>query len=131
MTGSSQTKALAAVRSLYAPVSNLKTIPDLLTLNATFYSTLYSSNVFSTSPAILKQLTSVDLTIQILRYVNLDNYAPDLGKMSGFWVNYGTVYLTNTDLAFLSKISNTLNQNQVDAFCAAFIPPASVADQNA
>ena len=127
MTGLYQTKALVAINSLYAQTNSLSTFPQLFTLNATYYNTLIASGVFAKSPSVLKSIFSVDLTVQILHYVNLDSYVPDLTALSNFWVTFGSVYLYNTDPAFLNKISTSTTQAQVEATAASFVIPSTAA----
>ena len=127
MTGAAQTKALASVKSLYAATLALSSYPDLINLNTTYYNALIGSGVFATAPTIIKEITKVDLTINILHYVNLDNYVPDLQKLSDFWVSFGT-YVSASDPILMSKLATTYTQPQVDAMAAAFMIPATATE---
>jgi hypothetical protein len=128
MTGSAQTTALAAVKSLYTPTNALNSYQDLLTLNATYFKTLVASGVLKTIPTTLKQITSIDWTIYILNYVNLDKFSPDLIKLSDFWISFFT-YVTSINPSFATKLSTSYTQNQADAMAAAFVIPSSLAAQ--
>jgi len=128
MTGPTQTAALAAVKSLYPPTNALNSYPDLLTLNTTYFNSLVASNVLKSIPSTLKEITSVDWTIYILRYVNLDTYTPDLTKLSDFWISFFT-YASSVNPAFATKISTAYTQNQADAMAAAFVIPSTSAAQ--
>ena len=125
MTGLYQTKALVAINSLYAPTNSLSTFPQLFTLNATYYNTLIASGVFAKSPSVLKSIFSVDLTVQILRFVNLDSYVPDLSALSNFWVKFGTDVVYKNDPTLVTKISTSNTQIQVDITAAAFVIPST------
>jgi hypothetical protein len=128
MTGSAQTTALAAVKSLYTPTNALNSYQDLLTLNATYFNTLVASGVLKTIPTTLKQITSIDWTIYILNYVNLDKFSPDLTKMSDLWISFFT-YVTSFNPTLATKLSTSYTQNQADAMAAAFVIPSSSAAQ--